>query len=87
MNTLGGEIRRALRAKGWTYADLAREAAAVPGAPRLSQDQMRQICTSRVAFRVDDETEPLPFVMRALGLGPEVLIRAFGLGNGTGGEQ
>lgn len=83
--SLGRAIWEARARRGWTSTRLASEATVV--AARLEPDlgivfgyqEMRRLERYRNTIAVDDPSDPLRYVMRVLGLGPEVLAKAVGI--------
>lgn len=78
MSSIGAAIRQARKAKKLTCIKLAEKAGALPGAPDITELQIRNLEKGRNTFRIDDPEEPLPWVLRALGLGMEVVGRGLG---------
>jgi transcriptional regulator with XRE-family HTH domain len=83
MSTIGAAIKQARRAKNWSCGKLADRAGDLPGAPSISELQVRALERGRNTFRIDDKSEPLPWVLRALGLGVEVVAKSLGLERGA----
>jgi len=79
MSTIGTAIRQARKARKWSYVRLAGEAGALPGAPPITELQVRNLERGRNTFKIDDPDEPLPWVLRALGLGLDIVGRGLGL--------
>ncbi len=88
MPTIADEVLAAKRTKGYTYqqiADIASGLARKAGVERdedlISTGQVISICGERKSIKLDDPHEPLPYVLRALGLGGDVVLRALGMGS------
>lgn len=80
MTSLGFTIRARREERGWSLEDLAEEASRIAGAPEISPEAVGYLERARQSFRIDDPREPLPYVLRALGLETgEVVLRALGL--------
>lgn len=79
-STIGQAVRQARRKRRWNCGRLAQEAAGFPGAPDITERQVENLERARNTFTVDDPEEPLPWVLRALGLGVEVVAAGLGLG-------
>ncbi len=83
--SLGRAIWEARARRGWNSMRLASEATAV--AARLEPSlgiifgyqQIHRLERFRATIAIDDPRDPLRYVMRALGLGPDVLAKAVGL--------
>lgn len=78
MSQVGDAIKAARKERGWSRARLAEEASALPGAPDISDLQVFELERGRSTVRLDDPTEPTPFVLRVLGVGAGVLLKAIG---------
>jgi hypothetical protein len=75
--TIGQLIREERLRKGWTQDELYEAAAQLPGAPESLNIDLFKRLERRVEFRADDPREPLGWACRALGIGPEVVGKAF----------
>lgn len=80
MTELGETIRETRRLKGLNRGQLAERAQALPGAPEITELQVQALERGRGVIKLYDRKEPLPWVLRALGLGGAVVLRALGLG-------
>jgi transcriptional regulator with XRE-family HTH domain len=80
MSQLSSTIRRARKAAGLSQPQLAEKASALPGAPEISIKRVAAIERGRLTIRLDDPEEALPWLLRALRLGGEPVLRALGLG-------
>lgn len=87
MPTLGDEVKAAKRRAGLSYqqiADIASGLARKAGVDReepVTMAQVVAICGERKAFKLDDPDEPLPYVLKALGLSGDVVLRGLGMGS------
>lgn len=80
MTKFGRVIAAARKKKGWSRETLAAEASALaPPGLTVSEHTITYIERTRCTVRMDDPTEPFPYIIRALGLGGEVVLRAVGL--------
>lgn len=86
MSIIGKAIRRARRAKesgrGWSQGHLAEVAQGLPGAPPITELQVAALERGRATVRLEDEGEPLPWILKALGVPGSVVLRAMGMGDG-----
>lgn len=79
MSSVGTAIRNARKARHWSAGKLADRASQLPGAPSISELQVRALEKGRNTFKVDDPAEPLPWVMKALGMSIEAVAVGLGL--------
>lgn len=79
MSIVGNAIRQARRGKQWSQDRLAAEAAKLPKAPRITRDIVQSYEWGRPIVRLEDADEPLPFLLKALGLNGEPILRALGM--------
>lgn len=80
---LGKAIQKARRSKTppWSLARLAREARKLaPPEVELNEHTVDRIEKARTTIRIDgDAREPIPYVLRALGLSGRVILETLGL--------
>jgi len=78
MSRIGDEVQRARRSRGWSREKLAEVASRLPGAPEIDHKTVEYLERTRTTFRFDT-SEPLPWLMKALGMKGEVVLQALGL--------
>jgi transcriptional regulator with XRE-family HTH domain len=83
MSTIGAAVRQARKGRRWSCGKLAEKAGELSGAPEISELQIRALEKGRNTFRIDDPNEPLPWVLRALDLGVEVIAKGLGMERGA----
>ncbi len=82
--SLGFRIRQAREARGWNRDQLAEKANALrevacPDAEPLTAWMIRDVETRRMLLKLNDPRDPMPYVLRAVGLGLRELGEAVGL--------
>jgi transcriptional regulator with XRE-family HTH domain len=78
--SLGQAIRARRRNLGWSQEQLAEEASRLKDAPKIDVATVGYVERARTTVRLDDPLEPLPWMLKALGMedGKAVLV-ALGL--------